>query len=161
MREWTVAGAVIERSDRLLLVCNRRRNGRTDWSTPGGVIDEGETVLGGLAREVAEETGIEVVGWSAALYEVDVLFGDLDMHMRAVVHAAESWRGEIEIADPDGIVVDADFVDPVRRDQYLASSPAWVSAPLVGWLGSRPAAFEVYRYEVSGSDADSMVVHRM
>ena len=37
--EWTVAGAVLEHGDGLLLVCNQRRNGSLDWSTPGGVID--------------------------------------------------------------------------------------------------------------------------
>ena len=39
MRDWLVAGAVIEDPDRVLLVENRRRNGSTDWSPPGGVID--------------------------------------------------------------------------------------------------------------------------
>jgi ADP-ribose pyrophosphatase YjhB (NUDIX family) len=39
MREWFVAGALIERDGELLLVQNRRRNGRVDWSPPGGVIE--------------------------------------------------------------------------------------------------------------------------
>ena len=54
MRDWVVAGAVIEGADGLLLVRNRRRDGSEDWSPPGGVIDEGETILEGLTREVAE-----------------------------------------------------------------------------------------------------------
>ena len=35
MRDWLVAGAVIEGPDGVLLVQNRRRNGSTDWSPPG------------------------------------------------------------------------------------------------------------------------------
>ena len=56
MKIWQVAGAVIERDGAVLLVENLRRNGHTDWTPPGGVIElaDGETVLAGLAREVAE-----------------------------------------------------------------------------------------------------------
>ncbi len=161
MRVWTVAGAVLERGEELLLVCNRRRNGRLDWSTPGGVVDEGETVLEALGREVVEETGIEVLEWSAPLYEVDVLADDLQWHMRAVVHQAESWVGDLDVADPDGIVIDADFVDAARRDRCLVTSPPWVREPLIDWIETRPATVEVYRYEVDGSDLSSLIVRRV
>jgi len=73
MRDWLVAGAVIEGPDGLLLVENRRRNGSSDWSPPGGVIDPGEAVLDGLAREVVEETGLVVTEWSDPIYEIEVV----------------------------------------------------------------------------------------
>ncbi len=161
MRLWTVAGGVLERGGQLLLVCNRRRDGRLDWSTPGGVVDEGETVLEALGREVVEETGIEVTRWSSPLYEVDVFAGDLRWHMRAVVHQAEAWVGDLEVADPDGIVIDADFVDVSRRDRCLDTSPAWVREPLLDWMATRPATVEVYRYEVDGTDLSSLTVRRV
>ena len=56
LSEFTVAGALVESPDGLLLVRNQRRNGATDWSTPGGVIDATDASLrAGLAREVEEE----------------------------------------------------------------------------------------------------------
>ena len=58
VRRWTVGGALIESGGSLLLVRTRRRGGRHDWTPPGGVIDPGETLVDGLAREVAEETGL-------------------------------------------------------------------------------------------------------
>ena len=59
LSEFTVAGALVESSDGLLLVRNQRRNGATDWSTPGGVIDATDaSLLAGLTREVEEETGL-------------------------------------------------------------------------------------------------------
>lgn len=161
MRVWTVAGGVLERGQNLLLVCNRRRDGRIDWSTPGGVVDEGETILEALGREVAEETGIEVLRWSAPRYEVDVLAGDLQWHLRVVVHQAESWVGDLEVADPDGIVIEADFVDAARRDRCLDTSPRWVREPLVDWIETRPTTVEIYRYEVHGTDLSSLTVRRV
>ncbi len=69
--EFTVAGALVESPEGLLLVRNVRRNGRTDWSTPGGVIDPTDATLrAGLAREVEEETGLRVTEWEGPLYEV-------------------------------------------------------------------------------------------
>ena len=52
VRRWTVGGGIILNEEAILMVLNHRKGGRTDWSTPGGVIDEGETVLEGLTREV-------------------------------------------------------------------------------------------------------------
>ena len=49
MRHWTVGGALIRHGDGLVLVSNRRRDQSVEWTPPGGVIDEGETVLEGLA----------------------------------------------------------------------------------------------------------------
>ena len=63
VREWLVGGAIIETPDGVLLVRNQRRNGDLDWTPPGGVIDEGEDLLAGLAREVEEETGLVVTEW--------------------------------------------------------------------------------------------------
>src|SRR5690606_19299374 len=74
MKEWRVAGALLEPTDlagHLLLVRNQRRGGHTDWSTPGGVIDDTDAdVLAGLTREVQEETGLRVTAWEGPLYEV-------------------------------------------------------------------------------------------
>src|SRR5204862_465929 len=71
LREWTVAGGLIETDSGVLLVRNQRRGGFEDWSTPGGVIDaEDSDLLAGLSREVFEETGLIVREWLGPLYEV-------------------------------------------------------------------------------------------
>ena len=55
----TVVAAVIERSDRRLLIGQRRRNDTSalKWEFPGGKVERGETPEAALARELKEELG--------------------------------------------------------------------------------------------------------
>jgi 8-oxo-dGTP diphosphatase len=54
-----VGGVVIDHGRALLI----RRGGKPahgEWSIPGGLLEVGETLEQGVAREMAEETGLEV-----------------------------------------------------------------------------------------------------
>jgi 8-oxo-dGTP diphosphatase len=55
----TVVAAVIERSDRRLLIGQRRRGDSSPlkWEFPGGKMEKGETPEAALARELKEELG--------------------------------------------------------------------------------------------------------
>ena len=164
MREWLVAGALVEAPDGVLLVRNRRRGGSSDWSTPGGVIDDDDaTVLAGLTREVEEETGLVVSHWEGPIYEVRAVAVDLGWSMRAEVHRAVEYAGELRVADPDGIVVEAAFLAPGECAARLAAAGArWVHEPLSDWLAERwgPDDARDYRYDVRGSSRESLDVRR-
>lgn len=151
-RQWLVGGAVIERDGQLLLVHNLRRGGRTDWSTPGGVIDAGETLLEGLTREVEEETGLRVTAWEGPTYEVHTDAPGLGWTLRVEVHRAVSWDGELAIGDdPDGIVTDAEFVDLASLPRRLDGNQLWVSEPLLAWLDERWKDVRTFRYRIDGT----------
>jgi ADP-ribose pyrophosphatase YjhB (NUDIX family) len=151
---------VIERDEHVLLVRNRRRNGTHDWSPPGGVIDAGESVLGGLTREVTEETGLVVSSWSGPLYEIDVAAPDLGWHLRVEAWRALEYVGELTLADPDGIVVDARFVERGRCLTHLGDCSQWVREPLWDWIDQPWEGVRPYRYEIAGANRETMVVTR-
>jgi 8-oxo-dGTP diphosphatase len=58
-----VVAAVIERSDRRLLIGQRRKNDTSSlkWEFPGGKVRDDETPTAALARELQEELGATLV----------------------------------------------------------------------------------------------------
>lgn len=149
--------------DRVLLVGNRRRNGSVDWTPPGGVIEihEGEELLDGLGREVEEETGLRVTEWAGPLYSVTAEAPGLGWKLRAEVHLALAWDGELAVDDPDGIVVDARFVDVRGCDGLLDGCHPWVREPLSDWLAQRWDVERSFGYLVDGADIASLTVTRV
>jgi ADP-ribose pyrophosphatase YjhB (NUDIX family) len=177
VREWLVAGGLVESPDGLLLVQNRRRDGSLDWSPPGGVIEVsgGETVPRGLTREVGEETGLVVDGWAGPVYQVEAVAERLGWVLRVEVHLATSYSGQLAVNDPDGIVVDARFVPWDEAELHLGGSRRWVAEPLVAWLAERTPTragasgastttdpeSRSYRYRLEGDDAGRLEVVRL
>ena len=162
MRDWVVGGALIVQDEGLLLVRNRRRNGSHDWTPPGGVIDEGETLIDGLTREVEEETGLRVTEWAGPVYEVHCEAPELGWRLRVEAHVAVAYEGDLRIDDPDGIVVDAAFVHVDDCGGHLDGGHPWVCEPLSEWLAERWPHDESrpYAFTVTGADAATVVVER-
>lgn len=158
MRSWLVGGAIIEGADGILLVQNRRRDGRLDWSPPGGVIDPGETLIDGLTREVTEETGLVVSAWSEPLYRIEAVAPDLGWDLTVEVHRALDVRGDLVVDDPDGIVVDACYVASDACAGHLAQASPWVRDPLATWLQDRWSASRLFRYRIDGTDLATLRV---
>jgi ADP-ribose pyrophosphatase YjhB (NUDIX family) len=157
----TVAGAVIERDGCLLLVKNQRRGGACDWSTPGGVVDPTDaSIVAGLGREVEEETGLRVAAWEGPLYAVRAVASDMGWQLEAEVHRALRFDGELSVEDPDGIVVDAEFVAADAMHAHLAECFRWVRDPLAAWVEGRwtAAEFRTFHYEIRGTSLASFEV---
>jgi 8-oxo-dGTP diphosphatase len=166
VKDWVVAGGIVLDGDALLLVQNRRRNGAFDWSPPGGVIEiaEGEAVVDGLTREVEEETGLRVSAWAGPIYEVRADAPGLGWRLRAEVHVALEYEGDLRVDDPDGIVVDARFVPVAECGVQLDGCHPWVREPLAEWLAERwrpDVAARAYGYRLDGATPGEVSVIRL
>jgi 8-oxo-dGTP diphosphatase len=90
-------GAVIVRGDRALLVRRATEPLKGEWSVPGGVLELGEKLRDGAAREAFEETGLQVeVG--EVLDVFDSIFTDADgrtqYHYVLIDYLCRSHPGE-------------------------------------------------------------------
>lgn len=161
LRHWQVAGGVIIDARGLLLVENLRRNGEVDWSTPGGVVDPGETAVEGLTREVKEETGLTVSAWTGPIYRVEVTAPDAGFFLAVEAHRAEHFDGSISIDDPDGIVIAAEFVELPDTRSRLADASPWVIEPLLAHLDDGVNDGRVFRYHMVGGRGDQRTITRL
>ena len=152
MRHWRVAGGLLIDEHGLLLVANRRRGGAIDWTTPGGVVDVGETPKQALSREVSEETGLVVADWERLCWTVAVEFVELEMLLDVEVHLADTFDGDLLLEDPDGIVTAAEFLDASGVAGRLAGSPLWVSEPLRLWTTEPWSDLRHFSYAAYGTD---------
>src|SRR5437667_6897856 len=60
---WSAGGLLHDGGGRVLLIRHVAGSGWGDaWVTPGGRLEEGETTVDGLRREVREEVGLDVLG---------------------------------------------------------------------------------------------------
>ncbi len=159
LRRWSVAAGLLLDGDELLMVANRRRNGEVDWSPPGGVVDPGEQPLEALTREVTEETGLLVPEWSDPVYQVEVIAPhDGGFHLEVQVHRALSYSGDLRIDDPDGIVIEALFVQREQLPGQVVDSPPWVAEPLLAWSDGVNADGHMFRYRLMIEDGRRQVL---
>jgi ADP-ribose pyrophosphatase YjhB (NUDIX family) len=120
MRPEVAVGAVAVHDDRILLVRRGRGPAAGEWSVPGGRVEAGETLHEAVVREVAEETGLEVVverflGWVERIGPpegADGGAGDPRYHFVILDFV-------VDVLDPDQAAVPGDD----------AAEVAWVALP--------------------------------
>jgi 8-oxo-dGTP diphosphatase len=91
-----VVAAVIERSDRRLLIGQRRRTDTSPlkWEFPGGKVKEGETPEAALARELKEELGA-VLRKSIPIGHVVHKYAQTPEELEILFYAAEISATEV------------------------------------------------------------------
>lgn len=134
----TVAAAVSRRGHDVALVLQGASGEEPFWGLPGGVVENGELIPEGLAREVVEETGltIRLPATLAYVRQIDnVRPARLSGHHGTETGAGYvvvwlfdvgDWEGEIVTRDPDGVVHEARFV-PVDEAVALLRRTHWLA----------------------------------
>ncbi|MBV9388298.1 MAG: NUDIX hydrolase [Chroococcidiopsidaceae cyanobacterium CP_BM_ER_R8_30] len=82
--------------DGRIVLIRRRDNGR--WSLPGGMVDWGEDVTATVRRELAEETGLELVKICRLVGVYSAPDRDPRIHSICIVVEAEV-QGKMEVHD--------------------------------------------------------------
>ena len=111
-------GAVIVQDGRVLLVRRRYEPLAGRWSLPGGTLELGETLEAGLAREMREETGLDVeVGPVIEVFDRIMLDEDKRVQYHFVLVDYLCWpAGGTLVAGSD--VDDAMFVSPTDLTRF-------------------------------------------
>ena len=124
-RPWVSVGVVVWQGERVLLIRRGRAPRLGQWGLPGGAQSAGETLFEAAAREVLEETGLEVVP-QAVVTALDSISrddaGNVQFHYTLVEVVAECGPGEPVAADDamDARWVPADKVgDLVEWDETV------------------------------------------
>lgn len=81
--------ALIMRGDYVL--CVSRKDDPTDFGLPGGKVDDGETTLQALTREIKEETGLDVAPQRLLFKQKDGEFLVYTYHCL--------WSGEVKTTE--------------------------------------------------------------
>lgn len=95
-------GAAILRDGRLLLVKRRRAPEADHWGLPGGKVDWLEPVPAAVAREIAEELGLEI-GPQRLLCVVDHIDKDANEHWVAPVYVVDDAVGEPRVLESEAL----------------------------------------------------------
>ncbi len=137
-----VAAAVFDAAGRVLLVQRGHEPGKGTWGLPGGLLDLGEKLADGAAREVREECAIDIrVGAVVGAFE-PITYDDegrIEYHFVVIDFWAGLVRGEARAQDDAAALawVSMDELAPYRlnpdtrrvvEDAYTAWQAAQVAA---------------------------------
>jgi ADP-ribose pyrophosphatase YjhB (NUDIX family) len=132
-------GGVVFVGDRVLLIKRRFEPLAGRWSLPGGAVEVGETLAEGLAREMKEETGLDVsVGPVVDVFDritrdeqgrvrFHYVLVDFLCRVRAGVPAPGSDVAEVVLAGPDDLAryeLTPKTLDVIGRARALAGGQA-------------------------------------
>ena len=117
-------GAVIVQSGKVVLVKRRFEPLAGQWSLPGGRLELGETLEAGLAREMLEETGLDVqVGPVVDVFDRILLDPELRVryHYVLIDFLCRPVRGSLAHGSD---VAAAELVDPADLGRYRLTPKA-------------------------------------
>ena len=100
-----VVGAVIEVGGQVLLLRRKEQDFMGGiFELPSGRVEEGETLGGALAREVAEETGLYLTGFRDFLGAFDYISGEGSLTRQLNFRVALAGKVKVVLSEHDGFL---------------------------------------------------------
>ncbi len=116
-RPYIGVGALVWRDNQILLIRRRNPPRAGEWSLPGGGQELGETVAEAAAREVAEETGLEITVESV-VEVIDLIERDDSGRVKyqyVLIDVNATWIGGDAAAGDDAIDTTWAALDDLAR----------------------------------------------
>ena len=117
-------GAVVVVEDKVVLIRRRFEPLKGQWSLPGGAVELGETLESSIAREIQEETGLDVeVGPVVEVFD-RIMTDDeqrVQYHYVLVDYLCWATGGDLRAGSD---VDDAVLVDPSELEPYQLTQKA-------------------------------------
>ncbi|HBY10166.1 hypothetical protein A2274_03815 [candidate division WWE3 bacterium RIFOXYA12_FULL_43_11] len=93
-------GVFVFKNGRFVMGHRKGSHGEDTWSVPGGHLEFGETIEQGAAREVMEETGLEIKNIKVSGVTNDIFTAE-DKHYITIWVTSEWKKGKASITEPD------------------------------------------------------------
>lgn len=136
-----LVGAVVRSGSKILVVRERDGQGGERWGLPGGRVEQMELLQEAVAREVLEETGISVERCGPLQFLSQHREQGRPATALLLVFEVLEWSGSLSPQDPDGLVIEAVFVEVDEAIQRLElGSFAPGIRPFVRFLAAGPVS---------------------
>jgi ADP-ribose pyrophosphatase YjhB (NUDIX family) len=140
-----IVSAIVRRDDRLLVVEQQGFEDREpSWMLPGGQVEDGETLVRALERELSEETGLSLIGLPQTAFAIDLVAGG--GRYTAISFACDA-EGALAPNDPDELVRAAAWAEPADALARLRCVEWYDCVPLEGFLSGKALPGAVYAFD--------------
>ena len=136
-----VAIGVLRRDGALVMVQQQAGpeaapQGAPYWVLPGGLVEAGELVGEGLAREVREEAGVQVQAITHLACCCQIDRPARNNQVIALIFEVGTWQGTLTAQDPDAEVLAVELAPLDLAIQRLATNGGWpgIREPLLAYL---------------------------
>jgi len=155
--------AVIRQNATVLLIEQQGPNDPiASWALPGGIVEEGELLTEALAREVREEAGLTIVNPGQLAYIVQLDNPADGYQSTTFVFEIREWDGVLQPADPNNLILSADFLPLSEAVSRLQSIP-WraMREPMISYLSDKVGlgSLWLYRAQLQGDDHLILIAH--